>query len=99
MRRGGVASGRVRRALTQDEVGDGLDRPQYFRTGVLVADLNAERSLEFEHQFEHVDGIEAKPFTEEGRGVVDVLGRNRQTKATDDRLFQLASSGERVHQT
>src|SRR5687768_12298173 len=62
-------------AFAQDEGGDGLDRSQHLPARLLIPDLDSERSLELQHELEHVNRIETEPLAEQGGVVTDVARR------------------------
>ena len=69
---------------------DGVHGAEDDGAGLLVADGDAEAALELEHQFEHVDRVEAEPLLgEERRVVADLVGRDREAQAAHDRLLDL----------
>src|SRR5882762_1335584 len=82
----GLASG-MELSLLLDEGGDGIDRAEHFAAGLLVADDHAEGTLEFEHEFQRVNGIEAEALAEQRDFVQDLVRLHRQLQASDEGLF------------
>ena len=76
-----------------DELHDGPDAAQHTLAHVLVADDDMKRPLEFEDEFQRVNGIQPESFAEERRVVPDLLGRDRHLETSDDRLLDLALQG------